>query len=318
MITQITSRSPVTLCALALCAGLAACGDTDGDPPPDPPGVPDGPCAANTRIGGFQTALQDGFTSVQGTVANGVTPAFIPEIEASEGACQLLRPPTLFCDPACPGGQTCDATGACIDAPRNISVGAVTIAGLASPVTMEGNPPVFFYTNLGELDHPGFAEGDELHLTAAGADAVSPFSLDTRGVAPLELLGDTAVLNTDAPVLIQWTAPALTELATVHIDLNIAQHGGTPGRIECAVPDTGEFELPVTLSNQLLASGYSGYPSVIVTRRSADAVDTELGCIDWHVQSAGALAVEIPGLTSCSIDDDCPAGQTCQGDLTCG
>lgn len=302
----------------ALLAALLACSDDGAAPPIDEPGVADGPCAVDTRIGGFETALGDGFTSVQGTIADGVTPIAVPEVVATEGACHLLRPPTLFCDPGCTPGQTCDGNGTCIAAPVNISVGDVAVQGLKSPVSMTANPPVFFYTNLGTLEHPGFDEGDALHLRADGNDEVAGFTLDALGVAELALIGDAVMLESGVPVLVQWQAPAQSDVGAVHIDLNIAQHGGTPGWIECSVPDTGEFELPIALTDQLLAGGYSGYPSIAVTRRSADRIDTEPGCIDWRVQSVRVAAVEIPGLISCSIDDDCPEGQTCQGDLTCG
>lgn len=309
------------VCTGGLALGLAACLSAEDTPPPDDPGVADGPCPAATRIGGFETALRDDFTSVQGTVASGVTPIFVPEQVAEAGECRLLRPPTLFCDPACDPGQTCDADGTCIDAPVNISVGDVVIDGLKDPVSMTANPPVFFYTNLGTLEHPGFAEGDALHLRALGSEedsGVASFALDAHGIAALTVIGESVLLDTGVPVAIAWDAPAEGDISTVHIDLNIAQHGGTPGWIECEVADTGAFELPTALTDQLLAGGYSGYPSVVVTRLSADSVDTELGCVDWRVQSTGVLSVDIPGLISCSIDDDCPAGQTCQGDLSCG
>lgn len=304
---------------------LAACPGGDDAPldapPGDPPGQPDGPCAADVRIGGFEAALRDGFTSVQGTVADAVTPGFVPEEVASAGPCRLLRPPTLFCDPGCAPGTTCDASGMCIASPENISVGDIDVDGMTMPVSMSANPPVFFYTNLGPLDHPGFQEGVPLQLRAQGAEPIAAFSLDAVGVAPLSLADQSVLLDTDTPVVISWMPAASAEHIEIHIDLNIAQHGGTPGRIECEIAERdygGQFELPVTLSNQLLAGGYSGFPSIVVTRRSADSVDTALGCVDWHVQSASALSVDIPGLISCSGDEDCPAGQTCQGDLTCG
>ena len=42
------------------------------------------------------------------------------------------------------------------------------------------------------------------------------------------------------------------------------------------------------------------------------------GCVDLRVQAARVLEVVIPGLVSCMGDPDCPMGQTCQANLTCG
>lgn len=295
---------------------LGACGEPDE--PMIETGVPDGACALGTRIGGFETALRDGFTSVQGTVESGVNPNLVFEVVAEDGACRLMRPPTLFCDPACGAGKTCDAAGMCVDTPGRISIGTVSVSGLSADVEMTASPPVFFYTNLGTLPHPGFIEGDELQLTASGDGDVAAFSLDARGIAALTSPNASVLLDVDQPVSLQWTVPDQPDLSEIHIDLNIAQHGGTPGWIECEVPDTGQFDLPVSLSNQLLDGGYSGFPSVILTRRSMDSVTTERGCVDWSVRSTYGFEVEIPGLISCSNNDECPDGQTCQGDLTCG
>ncbi len=316
--TVLSKRRRPHLSRSALCAAIAlfACG-TD-DPTPVETGEPDGVCPTAEHIGGFETALRDGFTSVQGTVANGVMPITIPDEVAAEGPCRLLAPPSLFCDPSCESGTTCDATGACIELPVNVSVGVVSVTGLKAPVEMTSSPPVYYYTNLDPLEHPGFDEGDVLQLVTSGDDEIERFSLDTRGVAPLSLAATSVVLDTDAPMTLEWAAPGDEGLATIHIDLNIAQHGGTPGWIECEVPDSGEFTVPVALTDQLLASGFSGYPSIAVTRRSADSVDTALGCVEWTVESQVVLPVEIPGLTSCSNNDDCPPGESCRADLTCG
>jgi hypothetical protein len=104
----------------------------------------------------------------------------------------------------------------------------------------------------------------------------------------------------------------------MHLVLSIANHGGTPGQIECEVPDTGEFTFPLSLTDALLTLGYSGFPAVWLTRRTATSVENQLGCIQFIVQSKAGLDIAIPGLTSCSDDTDCPDGQGCGPDLTCG
>ncbi|MEZ4471162.1 MAG: hypothetical protein R3F60_10255 [bacterium] len=49
---------------------------------------------------------------------------------------------------------------------------------------------------------------------------------------------------------------------------------------------------------------------MILTRRTVDAVDTAVGCVDFEVRSAAVLDVAIPGLISCSFDEDCPPGRS--------
>ncbi|HUH01259.1 MAG TPA: hypothetical protein VML75_04640 [Kofleriaceae bacterium] len=306
-------RSLLLGCGLA----LGGCSDSGGNGPTGD-GVQDGPCAATALVGAFETALQDGFTSVQGRVESAVTPMRVPELVAEDGGCRMYRPPTLFCDPACGSGATCDATGACVATPSAVSVGIVTVSGLKAPVQMTPTAPVFFYTNTGTLEHPGFEEGAALTLVAAGDGELDPFTLDARGVARLSTPAASVALVQDQSVGLQWTAPGEPDLSTIHIDLDIAQHGGTPGWIQCEVPDTGSFSIPVALSNQLLAQGASGFPSLTLTRRSVDSTDTIHGCVQWSAQSSVTLDVEIEGLTSCSDNDDCTAPETCQPDLTCG
>jgi len=62
----------------------------------------------------------------------------------------------------------------------------------------------------------------------------------------------------------------------------------------------------------------SGFPTLTLSRSSADATTIEPGCVDLRVHADAKLDVTIPGLQSCSDDLDCTAPQTCQGDLTCG
>ena len=304
-------------CIVTVVIGAACAGSSDNGSRPDP-GTPAGPCTFEEHLGGFEIALNDGFTSVQGQVSNGVTPLRIPELDETVGDCTLYRPPNLFCDPACESGTTCDRDGECVDSPGAMSVGNVTVEGLKGAVQMSGRAPVFFYTHLGELEHPGFDEGDAIALTAAGDGDVAPFYLDALGVAPLEGLPATAALEQGQAVSVGWTPPGDSTVSSIHLNLNIAQHGGTPGRVECHVEDNGQFEIPVQLSDALLDSGFSGFPTLAVTRHSVDSTDLAQGCTQLAVQSVRVLEVVIPGLTSCSDDDDCDDPETCQPDLTCG
>lgn len=288
--------------------------------PPDaaPPLDTYAACPEATRTGQFIVELRPAFTAVQGQVADAVTPATVPIEAATEGPCALLRPPTLFCDPPCGGAEVCGSEGECVPSPINVGVGTVTVEGLTGPVSMTAGPPVWFYTHRGDaLPHPAFAEGDAVTLRASG-DATAAFVLRGRGVAPLEVGVDPVTVERGQPAAIRWAPPGAPGPQKVHLDLNIANHGGTPGRVVCTVDDTGAFDVPAALVDALLDQGFSGFPTVVLTRRSGEAVDTAVGCVELAVQSVGVLDVAIDGLTSCSDDMDCPDGQRCQVDLTCG
>lgn len=299
---------------------LVACGEPDGDPDPRPEPATVGPyatCPFESRVGAFEMSLREGFTAVQGMVASAVRPSDVPQVTATEGSCTLLQPKTLFCDPPCGGGQTCADDGSCVPLPSNQNVGTVTIEGLSSTVEMEARPPVYFYNHVGDLPHPGFAEGAELHLNATG-DERPGFAVATSGVAELVVTSAALAMERDQEGLLEWTAGSSNPAVRVEIELNIANHGGTPARVFCVSEDDGEFGIPVTMINALLDFGYSGFPSVALTRAGSNVVENAGSCVEFRAQSTTVLDVEIPGLTSCSDSGDCPEGQTCQPDLTCG
>jgi hypothetical protein len=69
---------------------------------------------------------------------------------------------------------------------------------------------------------------------------------------------------------------------------------------------------------QLVNLGFSGFPAVDLTRRSADSVEVAgLGCVELEVLASARIDAAPPGVTSCNVDTDCEDGQTCQEDLTC-
>jgi len=327
-------RTAFALLALSLLAVVAcetttdatpdADGDTlvalDGASDLDAPGEPALPvyraCSRETSLGGVAVVLKEDYTSVQGTIADAVRPIDVPRVTLSDGACELLQPKTLFCDPGCGSGQTCGDDGQCVALPSNQSVGTMTISGLSAPVEMPSKPPLYFYLFAGDLPHPGFANGDLLTLTAEG-DVLADFAITTVGVTPLEATQASMTLVADTPAVLDWTAADGGAAVAVEIVLNIANHGGTPASVHCLAQDTGHFEIPVSMVNALLELGYSGFPSVSLTRVGSGTAELEEGCVEFRASSTRVLNVEIPGLTSCSDNGDCPDGQICQSDLTC-
>lgn len=275
------------------------------------------PCAEDALVGGFVVEQRPTFTAVQGQVSNGVRPNQISEEVAAIGACSLRSPPTLFCDPQCTGATTCAADGTCVPLPENVSVGTVSVQGLAVAVEMTASAPVYFYTNPGTLPQPAFAAGDPIMLAASG-DTVAGFSLRGLGIDPLVTSSTSVPLQRGAGVPVSWTAPSATRPVRIELNLNIANHGGTPGWIACTVEDTGTFTIPAALSDRLLDQGFSGFPSLAITRRSVESTQTAAGCVHFEVKMEQLLDVEIEGLISCSDNQDCPGAQQCQADLTCG
>jgi len=103
----------------------------------------------------------------------------------------------------------------------------------------------------------------------------------------------------------------------VHVELNLNNHGSTSAWLTCDVPDTGSYALPAEVLEALYAIGVSGFPSLALSRRSADTATIALGCIDLTVLSEVSVSVEIDGIVSCTQDNQCPPGQSCGVDLAC-
>ncbi len=309
---------PAPLCIL-LCACVPV---EDGAEDPTPvdvaPPVDDGYgyCPQETRTGGFEVEPASSYTTVVGAVADGTAPATILDVAIDDGDCRLLHPRTLFCDPGCDPGWVCDVGGVCVEAPVNVDIGPVAIEGLGGPVDVEAIPPTNIYNFTGDLPFPAFAPGDRIELYT-GNLRLGP-SLVAYGIDDLDVDGDSVPLEADVDLALTWAPPSVDLDARVHVEVNIANHGGVPAKIVCETDDDGELTVAADVVTGLLDVGWSGFPSVTFTRRSADVAETDDGCFDFSVQSVVALPAEIPGLISCSGPDDCPPDQDCLPDLTCG
>ncbi|MDP6945307.1 MAG: hypothetical protein QF464_14260 [Myxococcota bacterium] len=274
------------------------------------------PCSEAERVGGFRITLADDYTGVDGHVLDGIVPANVPDEVQVDGACRLLRAVSLYCDPACVPGETCGAQGACIPYPERSSVGLVTITGLVDALSMEakwGNN----YTNPGSMAHPGYEAAADIALTAEGGD-FEAFSLRGFGVEALVPSGASeVVIEAGESIDLSWTPPTVDGPVKVHLELNLNNHGSTSAWIACDVGDTGSFTVPATLLDALYAIGVSGFPSLVMSRRSVDSVTISPGCVDLVVVSEQDVSVEIDGITSCTSDQQCPPQQTCGADLAC-
>lgn len=275
------------------------------------------PCSADVRVGVFKVLLADGYTAVEGRVASGVVPSAVRVETDREGACRLVEGRTLFCDPGCASGKTCDVDGTCIDYPTAKSVGVVTVNGLTVPLAMTPTSTGSYNNGATSIPHPGFAEGGLVTLSAPG-DVLPGFALEGRGVAPLVVAQTEAALVRGQALGIDWT-PGANASARLRLVLDLAHHGGIAASVECeGVDDDGSFEIPARLIDALIDIGVAGFPTLTLTRRTADSVTITPGCVELSVEHEVVVPVVVPGVTSCVSDEECPDGQTCQFDLTCG
>jgi hypothetical protein len=269
------------------------------------------------------TTATDGFTALLGKVFSGPTPESTvwDEVEASAG-CKLLKPRVPFCDPGCGSGSVCVDDNRCQASPTAISVGKVTLRGVRTSEGSDGftaDPIKNTYQTPAsiKLPYPAFLEGAAISLSAAGAD-VAAFSISGRGIAPLALGGEGGFpIKTGTPLTLSWAVPASAENSRVRVKMDISHHGGSKGKIECDVADSGALSIAASLVDKLVALGVAGFPTIVVTREAVASAATTAGRVDLRTYSYVERAIEIDGLVSCSSADDCPTGHSCRDDLTC-
>lgn len=278
------------------------------------------PCPLGKRWGRFRVSLQAKFSSFEGSLANGVVPAHVPDVVKTQGDCTLYQPPNLACDPPCGPNERCDRSGKCIDAPRNQDLGKVYVRGMSKDLDIAPREPGFHYVNGGTLPHPVTEPSQELQLFVSDAPG-GALALHAYGIEALAGTPQDASLEKDKDLALTWTAAKDPERSKMVLSLNVNNHGAAASWISCSVPDTGSFALPATLVTQLLEAGVSGFPSLEFNRMSVDSkmlTGQPDACLEFSVQSPVTIDVKVPGVVSCKEDSDCPEGQTCRDDLTCG
>jgi len=276
-------------------------------------------CDSDDRLGGFIVQYTESSTMVGGSVYDAVTPMLVWEETAREGDCAIQRRPTLFCDPQCITPQTCGRDGVCIASPEKQSVGTVSLSGLSAAVEIVPDEVTNNYYFLGSIPDPGLTPSSTIGLTAAGG-YFPAFELSAPGIEALSVTTSALTVSGDAPVTVEWT-PAADPVGRVRVILNLSSHGTDTIQLECDVADTGSVEIPASLLSELIALEVAGYPRLTVIRESADSTAVSTGCIDLLVQSTVVLegdAVQIAGVTYCTSADDCPSGEACLDNLTCG
>jgi hypothetical protein len=257
-----------------------------------------------------------GFTSFSGVIRNAEVPETIVWTKALEGAgCVLYTPKIPFCS-ACTSSQFCVGDEQCVDPPVALNLGAIRVSGVtmrdgSSGFSVEPAAPKFNYMAPSAIEYPPAAAGTQVSLSGDGGDYPA-ISLTASAVAPLELLGDDPTpMKTGQVLPVRWTASSAASDTRIAILVNISHHGGARGRIVCDVDDNGSLDIPASLVSRLLELGYSGFPTVEVSRKSSTSEDIGGGSLRLDVVSSATRNLAIDGQISCRSNDECRDGKTC-------
>lgn len=328
--------SLVVCLATALAAG---CSDDDGETSPDGGDTGSG---GESGLGGagsgeglhgsFIVTLQaenpetenPAFVSFQGALRDAPPIESVPwEFAQEDGDCQLFVPAIPFCDPACASGTVCVVGDTCAPEPQPASVGPLTIDGFdvavgESPFSIEPIGSKFNYLLPAsvELEYPPAAEGAVVSLDAPGA-GTAPLHVESHGISFLEVHGEEVLIAPDTPVELSWEPPGSGAESSMEIVVEISHHGGRKGKIVCDADDSGETTISAELITELINLGYAGFPTVKFSRQAVGTSDPPHQ-VRFVIVEHVSLPIVIDGLVSCTTDDDCEEGETCQQDRSCG
>ncbi len=268
-----------------------------------------------------KSEFSQGLPTVEGRLYSGVSSSALAWIEkAKVGGCALSVPKAPFCDPGCGSGALCVSDGVCKPFARPITAGQVTITGAktnsgSTSFTMDPTSKVYQPLAGVNLLYVPFAEGDEVKASVAGDTALGSFSVSAKAIARLEVLNDTIVLADGQPIQLRWTPPGKDVGSTITVLLDVSHHGGSKGKIECETEDDGSLDIPASLLDALKALGISGWPQIDIARKTV--ATHPLVHVNLEIESPISRILGIPGLISCTGDENCTDGKTCQPDLQC-
>ncbi len=294
-------------CVLVL---LAACGGDDAAMPDAMLGDPD------TLVGTFAVELTPSsqLTTLLGVVGDGPQPVTVQwDASMTDGACELQVPSVPFCSTPCGSDAACVADEVCLAYPTKQDLGEVTVTGVetdAGDTTFTMEAINGSYQPSVALAYPPFDDGAAVTVDAVG------LSLTGAGIAPLEITSADPILDAAQPVTLTWTAGDAD--ARFRVALDISHHGGSRGRIVCDAPDTGSLTISGEMIDGLLDLGVAGFPTILLSRHAVGSTVITAGRVDLDVSSEVERPVTIPGLESCTEDNECTPPATCRDDLTCG
>ena len=219
----------------------------------------------------------------------------------------------------------CVDTDTCQRFPKKVSVGNVTVSGVADAAgntthRLKNLANSYQIADGTRLAYPGFAEGDRLQVSATGAECPA-FELTAQGVAPLSFSSEAYALVRDpssddptryAAFQIEWEPPHTALDSRVSFEMDISHHGGTVGFLGCDVGDNGSLTISAGLISQLIAlGGIGGYPELTAERTLTSSQQLGESEVELEVTSAKEFVMKIEGYTSCLSDADCSDGEVC-------
>ncbi len=264
-----------------------------------------GECPSAEQVGYFNVQHEIDYSVVSGEVLDGVVPSKTLFQVGQDGDCILWQRKNPFCNPACQSNQACAQDGTCVPYPLPQDAGQVTLSGLTKPSSMTF--PSYYDTTV---DHPAFTPGAEITLDAKGA-TYPAFTLHGQGFAPMVIPEGTLVLKKGEALAVSWTPDSSADKASVRVRINVDQHGNSPVELVCELADTGSTVVPVSLIDQLIGFGVTGFPSVHVIRHTLDSVDAGAGCVQFEVLSHRLGDLQVAGHIPCDAATPCPVGMTC-------
>jgi hypothetical protein len=268
---------------------------------------------------GVYLHVEESYTTMVGGVRDKAEPeARVWTVTQSAGECQLLKPSSPFCDPACDATETCTAGGVCQSAAVAHSVGTVTVSGVKtaageSEFSEEPNSTNAYVFGT-SLAYPPFGAGDTVRLSTKGGDYAA-FTLEAKAFDPLKTTLTEVKLESGKATALTWTAG--TADSNIDVLVDISHHGGIKGKIVCSAADDGSLEIPANLVTALVNLGIAGFPTVTLSRQSYGSAELAHGRVDLFLNAPIELPVVIPGVTSCNTDDDCESGKTCSSIYLC-
>jgi hypothetical protein len=253
-------------------------------------------------------------TTILGKLYDGQnpTPMTWQKKDAAED-CELDTPNAVLCQPSCGSSAVCVSTNTCMPYAVAQTAGTVTVTGLGSAeIKLEPRANNYQLPAGTTLAYPPCAAGAKISLAADGGGH-GALALEAACITPLEAPASVK-LTKGQPLALRWTGATAGD-ARVHVLLDISQHGTSKGRIECDTNDDGTLDIPAKLSDALIELGFSGFPTVVLTR--ATESEPASGGVVLNVSAPYRAAIQIEGLMSCTEDSQCPPGQKCASDLKC-
>lgn len=253
-------------------------------------------------------------TTVLGKLYDGEnpTPMAWQKKDEAEG-CELDTPNAVLCQPACGSSAVCVSSNMCVPYATAQTAGTVTLKGLGSAdIEMQPRANNYQLPAGTTLAYPPCTAGAKISLAADGGGH-GALALEAQCISPIEAPA-SVMLTKGQPLALRWTAPA-AQGSRMHVLLDISQHGTSKGKIECETDDDGMLDIPAKLTDALIDLGFSGFPTVLLTRENESTPAS--GNVVLNVSSPFRAAIKIEGLTSCTEDSQCPSGQKCASDLKC-